>query len=65
MLDVKNITNPNRFNPDLIEQAVEGAGMGLWEMQIKAQKSIWNDRIYEAEDIELFKVIEHALVKTF
>ena len=48
MLDAKNITNPNRFNPDLIEQAVEGAGVGLWEMQIKAQKSIWNDRIYES-----------------
>ena len=48
MLDVKNITNPNRYNPDLIEQAVGGAGMGLWEMQIKAQKSIWNDRIYES-----------------
>ena len=59
MLDAKNITNPNRFNPDLIEQAVEGAGMGLWEMQIKAQKSIWNDRIYDIMGLPKDVTIDH------
>lgn len=74
VVEPKNITNPNRFNPDLIQQAVEGAGMGLWQMDINAQKSFWNDRVYEIlglpndltiDNKTLFKMTHHDDVDRF
>lgn len=52
----------DRFDLDLIEQAVEAAGMGLWQLDLTNEKSIWNENVYQIYGLPRDCVINNELL---